>query len=78
MDLSAIQAKLDALSSNGQEREKIDYSNLAYNFLRPYGYKIGVKNVFSNLKKNKIFETWFVSETLDLKTIDYKDWIKKY
>ena len=59
-------------------REKIDYSSLAYNFLKFYGYKIGVKNVYSNLKKKKIFETWFVSETLGLKTIDYKDWVKKY
>ena len=59
-------------------REKIDYSNLAYNFLKPYGYKIGVKNVFSNLKKKKIFETWFVQEVLDLTTIDYKNWVKKY
>ena len=31
-------------------REKINYSNLAYDFLKPYGYKIGVKNVYSNLK----------------------------
>jgi hypothetical protein len=30
------------------------------------------------LKKKKIFETWFVSEALDLKTINYKDWVKKY
>ena len=59
-------------------REKIDYSTLAYNFLKSYGYKIGVKNVYSNLKKKKIFETWFVIESLDLKTIDYKDWVKKY
>ena len=59
-------------------REKINYSNLAYNFLKPYGYKIGVKNVFSNLKKKKIFETWFVQEVLDLTTIDYKNWVKKY
>ena len=59
-------------------REKIDYSNLAHNFLKPYGYKIGVKDVYSNLKKKKIFETWFVSEALDLKTINYKDWVKKY
>ena len=59
-------------------REKIDYSDLAFKFLKPYGYKIGVKNVFSNLKTNKIFETWFVRENLDYKTIDYKDWIKKY
>ena len=59
-------------------KEKIDYSDLAIKFLKPYGYKIGVKNVFSNLKKNKIFETWFVREKLDYKTIDYQDWIKKY
>ena len=36
-------------------REKIDYSSLAYNFLKFYGYKIGVKNVYSNLKKKKNF-----------------------
>ena len=59
-------------------REKINYSNLAYNFLKPYGYKIGVKNVFSKKKKKKIFETWFVQEVLDLTTIDYKNWVKKY
>ena len=59
-------------------REKIDYSNLALNFLKPYGYKVGVKNVFSNLKKNKIFETWFVREELNFKTIDYKEWIRKF
>ena len=59
-------------------KEKIDYSNLALNFLKPYGYKVGVKNVFSNLKKNKIFETWFVKEELDFKTIDYIEWIRKF
>ena len=59
-------------------REKIDYSYLAYNFLKSYGYKIGVKNVYANLKSKKIFETWFVNETLNIKTIDYKDWVKKY
>ena len=59
-------------------REKIDYSYLAYNFLKSYGYKICVKNVYANLKSKKIFETWFVNETLNIKTIDYKDWVKKY
>ena len=59
-------------------REKTDFSNLAYNFLKSYGYKIGVKNVYSNLKKDKIFETWFVRNKLNFKTIDYKYWIKKY
>ena len=47
-------------------------------FLKSYGYKIGVKNVYSNLKKDKIFETWFVRNKLNFKTIDYKYWIKKY
>ena len=59
-------------------REKINYSNLAYEFLRPYGYKIGVKNVYSNLKKNKIFETWFISENINFDTIDYSKWVNKW
>ena len=58
-------------------REKIDYSDLAYKFLKPYGYKIGVKNVFSNLKKNKIFETWFISANVKFNTIEYFKWVKK-
>jgi len=58
-------------------REKINYSDLAFNFLKPYGYKIAVKNVFSNYKKNKIFETWFIKNTIKFNTIDYFDWLKK-
>lgn len=58
-------------------REKINYSNLAHEFLRPYGYKIGVKNVYSNLKKNKIFETWFISKNINFNTIDYQKWVRK-
>ena len=58
-------------------REKINYSKLAYEFLKPYGYKIGVKNVYSNLKKNKIFETWFISDAVNFNTIEYFDWVKK-
>ncbi|MDA8791313.1 hypothetical protein N9M93_03095 [Candidatus Pelagibacter bacterium] len=59
-------------------REKKDYSLLAYNFLKPYNYKIGVKNVYSNLKKNKIFETWFLRNDVDFQTIDYSTWVKKF
>lgn len=58
-------------------RENTNYSDLAYDFLRPYNYKIGVKNVYSNLKKNKIFETWFVSETVNFNTVEYYKWVKK-
>ena len=57
--------------------EKIDYSLLAYNFLKPHGYKYGVKNVYSNLNKKKIFETWFIKNSINFQTIDYKDWVKK-
>ena len=59
-------------------REKKDYSSLAYNFLELYNYKIGVKNVYSNLKKNKIFETWFLRNDVDFQTIDYSTWVKKF
>ena len=59
-------------------KEKKDYSNLAYTFLKPKGYKIGVKNVFSNLKKNKIFETWFLKSDIHFDTIDYSKWVKKF
>ena len=59
-------------------REKKNYSLLAYNFLEPYNYKIGVKNVYSNLKKNKIFETWFLRNDVDFQTIDYSTWVKKF
>ena len=59
-------------------REKKDYSLLAYDFLEPYNYKIGVKNVYSNLKKNKIFETWFLRNDVDFQTIDYSTWVKKF
>ena len=58
-------------------REKIDYSSLASSFLENYGYSIAVRNVYSNLKKNKIFETWFVHKSLNFKPIDYKEWVKK-
>lgn len=58
-------------------REKTDYSLLAELFLKPYGYEIGVRNVYSGLKKNKIFETWFVHKSLNFKPIDYKEWVKK-
>ena len=58
-------------------REKTDYSLLAELFLKPYGYEIGVRNVYSGLKKKKIFETWFVHKSLNFKPIDYKDWVKK-
>ena len=58
-------------------REQKDYSILAYDFLKPFGYKYAVKNVYSNLKKRKIFETWFVKSDIKFETIDYSKWVKK-
>jgi len=58
-------------------REKVNYSNLAYDFLKPYGYKIAVNNVYSNLKKKKIFETWFVINEINFQKIEYSEWVKK-
>ena len=28
-------------------------------------------------KKKKIFETWFVKNSVKFETIEYKDWVKK-
>ena len=41
------------------------------------GYKIAVKDVYSRLKKNKVYETWFVNEKLDYKEVSYELWKKK-
>ena len=59
-------------------RIKEDYSLIAYNFLKPLGYKIAIKNVCSNFKKKKIFETWFVREEINFKTTEYFEWLKKH
>ncbi len=58
-------------------KEKNDYSRLAEKFLLDYEYKIAVKNVYSNLKKNKIFETWFIKKNINFETIAYNKWVKK-
>ena len=56
---------------------KVNYAKLAKLFLEPYGYKVGVKNVYSNFKKNKIFEIWFVKNSLNYNLTEYSSWIKK-
>ena len=56
---------------------KVNYAKLAKLFLEPYGYKVGIKNVYSNFKKNKIFEIWFVKNSLNYNLTEYNSWIKK-
>ena len=50
---------------------------LSNEFLISSGYKIAVKDVYSRLKKNKVYETWFVNEKLDYNEITYDLWKKK-
>ena len=33
--------------------------------------------MFTQTLKKKIFETWFVKNSLNYKTVDYTDWVKK-
>jgi|TARA_B110000503_G_scaffold51200_1_gene82713 hypothetical protein len=58
-------------------KEKKDYDILAREFLLPKGYKIGIENVYSGFKKNKIFETWFVREDINFASREYKNWVEK-
>ena len=58
-------------------REKIDYEKLAIDFLYPKNYIVAVKDVYSGLKKNKVFETWFINKNINFNHINYKEWVKK-
>lgn len=55
-----------------------DYDIIARNFLKNYGYKVAVENVFVNVHKEKVFETWFISESTEFQTMNYKDWLKAH
>ena len=57
-------------------KEKKNYDAMAREFLLPKGYKIGIENVYSNFKKNKIFETWFLREDINYSPKSYDEWLK--
>jgi|TARA_B100001245_G_C22846771_1_gene407000 hypothetical protein len=59
-------------------REKIDYEKLAIDFLYPNNYIVAVKDVYSGLKKNKVFETWFINKNIKFNHMNYEEWVKKY
>lgn len=59
-------------------REKIDYEKLAIDFLYPKNYIVAVQDVYSGLKKNKIFETWFINKNIKFNHMNYEEWVKKY
>ena len=59
-------------------REKTDYEKLAIDFLYPKNYIVAVQDVYSGLKKNKVFETWFINKNIKFNHMNYEEWVKKY
>jgi hypothetical protein len=56
-------------------RSVIDIDPLVREYLARHGYKVAVSDVYREIKKTiKMFETWFVRESLDFKTQPYRDW----
>lgn len=56
-----------------------DYNIIATEYLHSKGYKPAVINVYDITNKNSEnhFETWYVKNTIDYPTIDFKNWMNK-
>ena len=72
-----IKPKLIAFETD-KYRESIDYEKLANDYLSPKDYRIAVSDVYSELKKKKIYETWFISKEVNFNKINYNQWVKKF
>jgi hypothetical protein len=59
-----------------QYQSKDNYHQIACDFLIALGYKVAVTNVYHK-NPSRIFETWFVSNRIDFKEIDFKDWLNR-
>lgn len=55
---------------------KKDFNILAIDFLKSFDYKIAVYDVYHK-NKNNIFETWFVKNSIDFKTMSFEEWKSK-
>ena len=53
-----------------------DYHALAINFLKKNNYKIGIDNVYPKNKPEKLFETWFINNSITFDKIKYIEWKK--
>ena len=51
-----------------------DYHALAINFLKKNNYKIAIDNVYSKNKPEKLFETWFVNNSIAFEELRYNEW----
>lgn len=55
-----------------------NYDAIARDFLQSNDYKVAVENVYVKQQKEKIFETWFVHNSIDFEKMDYQDWRNKF
>lgn len=64
------------------EHDKYNIGNefeiLSNSFLTNNGYKIAIKDVYSRSKIDKLYETWFINETIKFTEISYRDWKKEF
>tara|TARA_B100000989_G_scaffold295195_1_gene275721 strand:+ start:464 stop:1093 length:630 start_codon:yes stop_codon:yes gene_type:complete len=51
-----------------------EFEKLSNSFLTSNGYKIAIKDVYSRSKLNKVYETWFINESIKFTEISYRDW----
>lgn len=55
-----------------------NYDKIAREYLNTKGYKVAVENVYVKQQKEKVFETWFVHNSIKFEKIDYEDWRNKF
>jgi hypothetical protein len=53
-----------------------NYHEQAVKFLKDYGYKVAVENVYAINSPKRLFETWFVKDDIDIDHVNYEDWLK--
>ena len=53
-----------------------DYHALAIDFLKKNNYKIAIDNIYPKNKPEKLFETWFINNSIIFDEIKYTEWKK--
>ena len=53
-----------------------DYHALAIDFLKKNNYKIAIDNIYPKNKPEKLFETWFINNSIIFDEIRYTEWKK--
>lgn len=55
---------------------KTDFHAIACKYLEPKGYKVAVYDVWHK-QPHRLFETWFVKDSLDFETVSYDQWLRR-